>query len=80
MKTDTIGKKMNYLSYGFLAFIIFAMFFFTIHSLITSFIDPPMIISYALALLGLIGIAIFGTLLAYLDIKNLEKRGVLNVE
>ncbi|MGB5911928.1 MAG: hypothetical protein WBH31_12105 [Promethearchaeia archaeon] len=80
MKSDTMGKKMNLLSYGFLAFIIFAMFFFTIHSLTTSFIDPPMIISYFLALFALIGIAIFGILLAYLDIKNLEKRGVLNVE
>jgi len=80
IKSDSKGKKMNLLSYGFLAFIIFAMFFFTIHSLTTSFIDPPMIITYALALLALIGIAIFGILLAYLDIKNLENRGVLKFE
>ncbi|MFX0137983.1 MAG: hypothetical protein ACFFDN_30355 [Candidatus Hodarchaeota archaeon] len=80
MKSDAIGKKINLLSYGFLAFIIFAMFFFIIHSLTTSFIDPPLLISYVLALLALIGISIFGVLLAFLDIKNLERRGVLNVE
>ena len=80
MKSDIMGRKMNLFSYGFLAFIIFAMFFFTIHSLTTSFIDPPIIVTYALALLALIGIAIFGVLLAYLDIKNLENRGVLKVE
>ncbi len=80
MKSDNMGKKINLLSYGFLAFIIFAMFFFTIHSLTTSFIDPPMIITYVLAFLALIGIAIFGILLAYLDIRNLENRGVLKVE
>ena len=80
IKSDTMGKKMNLLSYGFLAFILFAMLFFTIHSLTTSFIDPPMIISYGLALLALIGIAIFGTLLAYLNIKNLGKRGIFKVE
>ena len=80
MKSDIMGRKMNLVSYGFLAFIIFAMFFFTIHSLTTSFIDPPIIVTYALALLALIGIAIFGVLLAYLDIKNLENRGVLKVE
>ncbi|MFX0026059.1 MAG: hypothetical protein ACFE8M_06565 [Candidatus Hermodarchaeota archaeon] len=80
MKSEIMGRKMNLLSYGFLAFIIFAMFFFTTHSIITSFIDPPMLISYILALLALIGIAIFGILLAYLDIKNLERRGVLKVE
>ncbi|MFW9946004.1 MAG: hypothetical protein ACFFDX_04160 [Candidatus Odinarchaeota archaeon] len=80
MKSEIMGRKMNLLSYGFLAFIIFAMFFFTINSITTSFIDPPIIISYILALLALIGIAIFGILLAYLDVKNLEKRGVLKVE
>lgn len=80
IKSDNIGKKMNLLSYAFLAFIIFGMFFFTIHSLTTSFIDPPIIVTYALALLALIGIAIFGILLAYLDIRNLENRGVWKFE
>ena len=80
IKSHVIGKKLNRLSYYSLVFTIIAMLLLFFHTFIVSFVDNSLIIDLILALGAFIGIAAFGIALAYLDIKNLEERGVWKIE
>ena len=80
IKSNEIGKRINLLSYIFLVYTIIAMFMLFFYTFIVSFVDISTSIVIVLAFSGFIGIATFGILLAYLDIKNLENRGVLKIE
>lgn len=80
IKSNEKGKKLNLLCYGFLGFTIIAMLFLFLHTFLLSFIGTSLTITVILALVAIIGIAIFGILLAYFDIKNLENRGVWKFE
>ena len=80
IKSNEIGKRINLLSYIFLVYIIIAMFLLFFYTFIVSFVDISTSIIIVLALSGFIGIAVFGIVLAYLDIKNLENRGVWKIE
>ena len=80
MKSDTTGKKINLLCYGFLVFIIITMLLLFFNTLTLSFIANISILITSWALLSIIGVAIFGIILAYMDIKNLVNRGVWKFE
>ena len=80
IKSHVIGKKLNRLSYYSLGFTIIAMLLLFFHTFIVSFVDNSLIIDLILALVAFIGIAAFSIALAYLDIKNLEERGVWKIE
>lgn len=80
IKSHVIGKKLNRLSYYSLGFTIIAMLLLFFHTFIVSFVDNSLIIDLILALGAFIGIAAFSIALAYLDIKNLEERGVWKIE
>ena len=80
IKSNEIGKRINLLSYIFLVYTIIAMFMLFFYTFIVSFVDISTSIVIVLAFSGFIGIATFGILLAYLDIKNLENRSVWKIE
>ena len=80
IKSNEIGKRINLLSYIFLVYTIIAMFMLFFYTFIVSFVDISTSIVIVLALSGFIGIAVFGIVLAYLDIKNLENRSVWKIE
>ena len=80
IKSNEIGKRINLLSYIFLVYTIIAMFMLFFYTFIVSFVDISTSIVIVLALSGFIGIAVFGIILAYLDIKNLENRSVWKIE
>lgn len=80
IKSHVIGKKLNRVSYYSLGFTIIAMFLLFFHTFIVSFVDNSLIIDLILALVAFIGIAAFSIVLALLDIKNLEDRGVWKIE
>ncbi len=80
IKSNEIGKRINLLSYIFLMYTIIAMFMLFFYTFIVSFVDISTSIVIVLALSGFIGIAVFGIVLAYLDIKNLENLSVWKIE
>ncbi|GAG58730.1 unnamed protein product [marine sediment metagenome] len=80
IKSHVIGKKLNRLCYYSLVFTIIAMFLLFFHTFIVSLVDSSLIIELVMSLGAFIGIAAFGIALAYLDIKNLEERGVWKIE
>lgn len=80
IKSNEIGKRINLLSYIFLVYTIIAMFMLFFYTFIVSFVDISTSIVIVLALSGFIGISVFGIVLAYLDIKNLENRSVWKIE
>ncbi len=80
IKSNEIGKRINLLSYIFLVYTIIAMFMLFFYTFIVSFVDISTSIVIVIALSGFIGISVFGIVLAYLDIKNLENRSVWKIE
>jgi len=84
VKTDKIGKKINYFCYYCLTFYVLAWIFLLINAGLSSIVHTADMAMFTIlgliTYIGFFGMALFGIYLAYLDIKNLENRGAWNLE
>ena len=80
VKSDDTGRKINLICYLFLVFIIIAMLLLFNYSYTFSYGGSITLINITMSIFAIFVIAIFGIILAYFDIKNLENRGVWKFE
>ena len=85
-KSTVPGKNLNKLTYYYIAFFILGILFIMISIFISNFLLIGEMSSLLLSFIyldlfiGLIGIALFGLIVAMKNISNIEKRGVFHFE
>lgn len=79
-KTTKFGNRLNWLCYYYPITVIFSVLYLILGNLLISMTYSSQLIAYigpfVLMIIGFFGIFIVGGIIAYLDIKNLEKREV----